>query len=360
MGCLEQYYTCTKMKVSGSSTFIGAWGFNTAPPPLIGPLMGERGSHNTPPPHTAPKEGGPSLHQGGGCSLLHTPQHPPTTEPHLCPTVVPLNASHPLYIPKTPRGGVPTAPSTCSQYPPNAPHPPNPPQIRRRFPTSPSMCSRGPPNATLPIIPPNPEVCGGSLQPRSPPAHLRRVGRLLGGQHSVGAVLPGEVAHNAHRPPVLNAEQPQRFAVTGTAGRARRTRRSRHGERRSGGGWARGGVGGAGGQPELPDDVDDVPEGAVGAEQPLRDRFAALRAAQPPRGVLPALRHAGPAEIMAAFRHQHRVGEVLQAHRAGELVLKAPRSAARGGRHGGGSGRGLHRRSELRGEIRTAARLRPD
>lgn len=238
----------------------------------------------------------------------------------------------------------------------------------------------------LPFEPPNPEVCGGVLNspstccsapllhhsplypPQTPrrggfpaaPAHLRRVGRLLGGQHGVGAVFPREVTHDANRPPVLNAKQPQRFAVPGTAGRTGRNRRNGRWERRSGSGRARRGIGGTGGQTELPDDVDDVPEGAVGAEEALRDRFAALRAAEPPRGVLPALRHAGPAEIMAAFRHQHRIGEVFQAHRAGELVLKAPSGAARSGRDGGGSGRGLHRRSELRGEVRTAPRRRPD
>lgn len=173
MGCLEQYYTCTKMKVSGSSTLTGAWGCNNAPPPLMGPLVGERGSRNAPPlhppPHTAPKEGGPSLHQGGGCSLLHTPQHPPTMEPHLCPTVVPSMHHTPLISPK-PRGGGPYSPIHMFPVSPPMHHTPLIPPKSGGGSLHPHPCVPGvPPMQHSPLSPQTPRCVGGPYSPDHPP-----------------------------------------------------------------------------------------------------------------------------------------------------------------------------------------------
>lgn len=220
-------------------------------------------------------------------------------------------------------------------------HPKNHPGGGRTF-TAPQPTLRGV-RSVLPLRGRGPDTPLASLPARRcPGTDLRGVGRLLGGQHGVGAVLAGQVTHDTHGPPVLHAVQPQRLPVPRAARRPRRPGRGGRGQRRRRRGRPRRRLGGARRQPQLANDVHDVAEGAVGAEEALRDRLAALRAAEAPRRVLPALGHAGAAEVVPALGHQHRIVEVLQAHRARQLVLQAPRSAAGRGGRGGGRGRRLH------------------
>lgn len=175
-----------------------------------------------------------------------------------------------------------------------------------------------------------------------PKTDLCGVCRLLGGQHGVGAVLARKVADDADGAAILHAVEPQRFAVTGATRRPRRAGRSGGGQRRGGGGRPRRGFSGARRQPQLANDVDDITERTIRTEKPLRHRLPALRAAETPRRVLPALGHAGAAEVMTALGHQHRVVKVLQAHRTRQFVLQATGSAAGSRWYGGGSGRRLH------------------
>lgn len=268
--------------------------------------------------HPAPKKGSP-----GG--VLIAPQH---ARRGGTPSTLPPGGGG---VPYHTRGGLPV-PCHLRGGGRSLLHPPS----AGRGSLAHSVCAPPAPCRTCHVVPVHPPP------PPPPKTDLCGVCRLLGGQHGVGAVLAGKVADDADGAAILHAVEPQRFAVTGATRRPRRAGRSGGGQRRGGGGRPRRRFSGARRQPQLANDVDDITERTIRTEKPLRHRLPALRAAEPPRRVLPALGHAGAAEVMTALGHQHRVVKVLQAHRTRQFVLQATGSAAGSRRYGGGSGWRLH------------------
>lgn len=147
------------------------------------------------------------------------------------------------------------------------------------------------------------------------PAHPVAVEGLIDGRHGVRLVLPGFPAHQAHGPLVVLAEEPQRFPVA---------------------------VALAGGHAALapePHPLRQPGQGPVRPQRGERRRLPALGAGERAAARRPAAVQAAAAEVVAAL-DGHRVLEIVQADRAGQVLLQVLRFHGASLRRGRGRTRG--------------------
>lgn len=133
--------------------------------------------------------------------------------------------------------------------------------------------------------------------------YLVLLGRLVGREHSVGAVRLGRVALRADRLLVLCAEELQSLAVLLAPTRGMQT--------------------------QLPGDAGDICQLSAGAEIFVQRRFPALRTGEISLQPFPAAGDALPAEVVAAGDGDG-ILEVTQADGAGGFALQAVQGALRG------------------------------